>query len=69
MAWSGRCARSLRPQVWARGDRCLVLNSRDRVRRIWSYPPDWRCLEADALLELGVALGDRTVETRAVRKP
>lgn len=57
------------PQEWARGDRCLVLNSRDCVRRIWSYPPDWRQLEADVLLELGVALEERTVETRAVREP
>ena len=57
------------PQVWARGERCLVLNSRDCVRRIWNYPPDWRSLDADALLALGVAPGDHRVETRAVREP
>jgi hypothetical protein len=42
------------PQPWARGDRCLVLNSRECVRRIWRYPADWRRLDADALLKLGV---------------
>ena len=57
------------PQVWARGDHCLVLNSRECVRRIWKYPPDWRRLDADALLALGVPLHDRVVETRSTRDP
>ena len=57
------------PQTWARGDRCLVLNSRDCVRRIWNYPPDWRRLDADTLLALGVVLSDRGVETRPAREP
>jgi len=43
------------PQLWARAPRCLVLNSRDCVRRIWRYPSDWRALGADALLRLGRA--------------
>jgi hypothetical protein len=43
------------PQSWARGDRCLVLNSRECVRRLWRYPTDWRVLDADALLDLGTA--------------
>lgn len=43
------------PQQWARGARCLVLNSRECVRRIWHYPSSWRLLDADALLRLGVA--------------
>jgi hypothetical protein len=43
------------PQPWARGERCLVLNSRECVRRLWRYPPDWRTLDADDLLELGTA--------------
>jgi hypothetical protein len=43
------------PQVWARSDRCLVLSSRECVRRIWRYPEDWRRLGAEALLRLGVA--------------
>jgi hypothetical protein len=43
------------PQAWARGTRCLVLNSRECVRRIWRYPATWRMLDADALLRLGVA--------------
>jgi hypothetical protein len=56
------------PQVWAHGERCLVLNSRDCVRRLWSYPPDWRRLGADALFALGLGLGRRPRETRPVRK-
>lgn len=51
------------PQAWARGACCLVLNSRDCVRRVWDYPSDWRRLDADTLLELGVAVRDREVET------
>ena len=42
------------PQSWARAKRCLVLNSRECVRRIWNYPGHWRSLSADALLKLGV---------------
>jgi hypothetical protein len=43
------------PQSWARGKRCLVLNSRECVRRVWRYPRNWRELDASALLALGVA--------------
>lgn len=57
------------PQAWARGKRCLVLNSRDCVRRIWNYPSDWRRLDADSLLDLGVVVPDRAVETRPAREP
>jgi hypothetical protein len=42
------------PQTWARAKRCLILNSRECVRRIWMYPRDWRSMDADALLRLGV---------------
>lgn len=42
------------PQPWARRERCLVLNSRECVRRIWDYPPSWRKLDADELLTLGI---------------
>jgi hypothetical protein len=42
------------PQPWARGERCLVLNSRECVRRVWQYPQDWRSLDADVLLRLNV---------------
>ena len=42
------------PQSWARARRCLVLNSRECVRRVWHYPNNWRKLDADALLKLGV---------------
>jgi len=42
------------PQSWARARRCLVLNSRECVRRVWHYPSNWRMLDADALLRLGV---------------
>ncbi len=41
------------PQVWAKSARCLVLNSRECVRRVWNYPRNWRTLDADALLRLG----------------
>jgi hypothetical protein len=43
------------PQSWARASRCLVLSSRECVRRIWSFPATWRSLDADALLRLGRA--------------
>lgn len=42
------------PQVWAKTERCLVLNSRECVRRVWDYPRQWRTLDADELLRLGV---------------
>lgn len=51
--WSVR--EVLTPQSWARAKRCLVLNSRECVRRIWTYPAHWRSMSADALLKLGVA--------------
>ena len=44
----------LTPQVWAKEKRCLVLNSRECVRRVWNYPRHWRTLSADTLLRLGV---------------
>lgn len=43
------------PQSWARRSRCLVLNSRECVRRLWDYPESWRTLDADALFQLGHA--------------
>ena len=43
------------PQSWARASRCLVLSSRECVRRIWKYPSEWRSMSADALLRLGTA--------------
>ena len=51
--WSVR--EILTPQVWARGPNCLVLSSRECVRRVWSYPRDWRELDAETLLRLGRA--------------
>jgi hypothetical protein len=42
------------PQVWAKASRCLVLNSRECVRRVWQYPRHWRVLDAESLLRLGV---------------
>ena len=41
------------PHAWARAPHCLVLSSRECVRRVWSYPSDWRELDADLLLRLG----------------
>ncbi|HTK46868.1 MAG TPA: hypothetical protein VL328_02670 [Gemmatimonadaceae bacterium] len=43
------------PQSWARAPRCLVMGSRECVRRVWSYPDRWRTLDADALFRLGRA--------------
>ena len=43
------------PQAWARAPRCLVLSSRECVRRVWAYPDHWRSLDADQLLRLGRA--------------
>jgi hypothetical protein len=43
------------PQTWARAPRCLILNSRECVRRVWAYPDEWRTLDADTLLRLGRA--------------
>ena len=43
------------PQTWARARRCLVLNSRECVRRLWSYPQHWRSMDADTLLKFGAA--------------
>lgn len=42
------------PQSWARAQQCLLLNSRECVRRVWQYPKHWRTLDADTLLRLGV---------------
>jgi hypothetical protein len=42
------------PQVWAKASCCLVLNSRECVRRVWQYPRHWRVLDAESLLRLGV---------------
>lgn len=42
------------PQAWARADHCLVMNSRECVRRIWTYPTNWRKLDAEQLLKIGV---------------
>jgi hypothetical protein len=41
------------PHTWARAPRCLIVSSRDCVRRVWSYPSDWRALDGDTLLRLG----------------
>ena len=43
------------PQAWARAPRCLVISSRECVRRVWSYPAEWRSLDAETLLRLGRA--------------
>jgi hypothetical protein len=43
------------PHAWARAPYCLILSSRECVRRVWSYPSDWRALDAETLLRLGRA--------------
>ena len=50
--WSVREVQT--PQSWAKAKHCLVLNSRECVRRIWAYPSSWRFMSADDLLRLGV---------------
>jgi hypothetical protein len=57
------------PQEWARGAHCLVLSSRDCVRRVWNYPDDWRRLGAEALFDLDVTLCEQQVETPRVLEP
>ena len=36
----------------APGRMCLLLISGTKLRRVWSYPPDWRSLTATELLSL-----------------
>ena len=36
----------------ARGDRCLIFDAECVVRRLWSYPANWRQLPGDELLRL-----------------
>ena len=43
------------PHEWARAPHCLVMSSRECVRRVWSYPRDGRELDADTLMQLGSA--------------
>lgn len=49
--WTARVVPT--PQTWARAAECLVLNSRECVRRVWHFPKSWRSLDADVLLRLG----------------
>ena len=35
------------------GDRCLILENHERVRRLWAYPAGWSRLPDEALLEMG----------------
>ena len=35
------------------GDRCLILENHDRVRRLWDYPTSWSRLSDETLLEMG----------------
>lgn len=32
-----------------RSDTCLIFESENSVRRVWTYPPDWHTLPAEAL--------------------
>ena len=36
----------------ARGDRCLIFDAESVVRRLWSYPADWRQMPGEELLRL-----------------
>lgn len=37
---------------WARGERCLLFRSPGSIRRVWSYPPDWKELAQEELERL-----------------
>ena len=37
---------------WARGERCLLFRSSSSIRRVWSYPENWRTLSQDELERL-----------------
>ncbi len=39
----------------ARGERCLILENHERVRRLWVYPAGWSRLPDEALLAIGEA--------------
>ena len=36
----------------ARGARCLLFTREDCIRRVWSYPANWRALDAEGLAAL-----------------
>ena len=60
------------PQSWARASRCLVLSSRECVRRIWTYPSDWRSLERRRTAQArhgGLSGPSRAPETGVVEAP
>lgn len=38
-----------------RGEHCLVFSRRDCIRRVWTYPLDWRTLDDAALAVLSWA--------------
>jgi hypothetical protein len=40
---------------WRRGNRCLIIETIDAVRRVWHYPADGRERSAEALSELLIA--------------
>lgn len=37
---------------WARGARCLLFRSPGSIRRVWTYPPEWRTLGPAELEQL-----------------
>ena len=37
-----------------RGTRCLIFESEGRVRRVWTYPADWRELDETELARLSL---------------
>lgn len=36
----------------SRGRRCLIFRAAHAVRRVWSYPPEWKSLGAEELVRL-----------------
>ena len=50
--WTVR-ERDASQQPGARSDHYLCFDSSESRRRVWQYPPDWRSLPDDQLLDLG----------------
>lgn len=48
----------------ARAERCLIFDTGDRVRRVWSVPEDWGQMPAEMLIALADAGASRIAPLR-----
>lgn len=62
--WRVRVA-DTRHQPGARGERCLIFDTGDFVRRVWRVPDDWERMPPDALVDLAESAAVGGVGTRA----